>query len=115
MGMADHAQIPSIFSHRSTYDTPSYSIVLCLIVVASVLPFEFGFIVELTNFAYCLSVTMEFMAFAKLQIFDGGMLCLFISFKYLVSNSLTQLLLHLSCFKPAQKLLCLAYGAAIVH
>lgn len=73
MGMADRAQIPSIFSHRSSFGTPTYSIIMCLIVIASVLPLEFGLIIELSNFAYCVSVTMEFMAFVQLQIRNGGM------------------------------------------
>ncbi|KAL3803001.1 hypothetical protein HJC23_011624 [Cyclotella cryptica] len=71
MGMADRAQIPSIFSHRSSFGTPTYSIIMCLIVIASVLPLEFGLIIELSNFAYCVSVTMEFMAFVQLQIRKG--------------------------------------------
>jgi hypothetical protein len=41
MGMSDRGQIPSIFSHRSTYDTPTYSIILCVIVIASVSDFCF--------------------------------------------------------------------------
>ena len=72
MGMSDRAQIPSIFSHRSSFGTPTYSIALCVIVVASVLPLQFGLIVELTNFAYCMGVTVEFMSFVKLQVFGGG-------------------------------------------
>ncbi|KAL7481630.1 hypothetical protein ACHAW6_007313 [Cyclotella cf. meneghiniana] len=71
MGMADRAQIPSIFSHRSSFGTPTYSIIMCLIVIASVLPLEFGLIIELSNFAYCVSVSMEFMAFVQLQIRNG--------------------------------------------
>lgn len=74
MGMSDRAQIPSVFSHRSPFGTPTYSIVLCLIVILSVLPLQFGLIVELTNFAYVMSVAMEFMAFVKLQIIDAGKL-----------------------------------------
>ena len=73
MGMSDRAQIPTVFSHRSSFGTPIYSIITCVIVISSVLPLQFGLIVELTNFAYCLSVTMEFMSFFKLQIVNGGM------------------------------------------
>ena len=72
MGMSDRAQIPSVFSHRSRFGTPTYSIILCLIIIASMLPLQFGLIVELSNFAYCISVTLEFMAFIKLQILTGG-------------------------------------------
>ena len=79
MGMSDRAQIPSIFSHRSSYGTPTYSILTCVIVVMSVMPLSFGLIVELTNFSYCLSVTLEFMAFVKLQVIDGGKSIRFLS------------------------------------
>lgn len=72
MGMSDRAQIPSIFSHRSSYGTPTYSILTCVIVVMSIMPLSFGLIVELANFSYCLSVTVEFMAFVKLQVIRGG-------------------------------------------
>jgi amino acid transporter len=72
MGMSDRAKLPSVFSHRSPFGTPTYSIMLCLIVVASVLPLDFALIVEMTNFAYCVSVTLEFASFIKLQVIDGG-------------------------------------------
>lgn len=72
MGMADRKKLHEIFGHRSRFDTPTYSIVACLVVIASVLPFDFGVITELCNFGYCLSVSVEFMAFAQLQIRHGG-------------------------------------------
>jgi amino acid transporter len=71
MGMSDRSQIPSIFSHRSKFDTPSYAILMCLMVMACVLPLSFHVIVELTNFSYCIAVTMEFLAFAQLRIRGG--------------------------------------------
>lgn len=78
MGMSDRAQIPSIFSHRSSFGTPTYSIVLCVIVIASVLPLQFGLIIELTNFAYCMGVTLEFISFIKLQVLGGGKCSIFV-------------------------------------
>jgi amino acid transporter len=72
LGMADRKKLPKLFSHRSRFDTPTYSIVACLAVIASVLPFDFGVITELCNFAYCFSVSVEFLAFAQLTIRHGG-------------------------------------------
>lgn len=72
LGMADRRRLPKILSHKSHYDTPTYSILLCLVVIASVLPFDFGVITELCNMGYCLSVSIEFMAFVQLQIRHGG-------------------------------------------
>mmetsp|Transcript_2518 Transcript_2518/g.4609 ORF Transcript_2518/g.4609 Transcript_2518/m.4609 type:complete len:239 (+) Transcript_2518:1201-1917(+) len=71
MGMADRAQIPSIFSHRSPHETPTYAILLSMVVIMCLLPLDFGLIVELANFSYCLSITFEFVAFAKIRIFNG--------------------------------------------
>jgi len=71
MGMSDREKLHKIFGHRSQFDTPTYSIIACLVVIASVLPFDFGVITELCNFGYCLSVSVEFMAFAQLQIRHG--------------------------------------------
>lgn len=72
MGMADRKKLPKVFGHKSRFETPTYSIIACLFVIASVIPFDFGLITELCNFGYCLSVSVEFMAFAKLQILHGG-------------------------------------------
>ena len=72
MGMADRKKLPKVFGAKSRFDTPTYSIIACLVVIASVIPFDFGLITELCNFGYCLSVSVEFMAFAKLQILLGG-------------------------------------------
>jgi hypothetical protein len=55
-----------------------------------VLPLTFGLIVELSNFAYCMSVTLEFLAFVKLQILDEGKL------HTLLWNSMS---LHRLCLK----------------
>ena len=72
LGMAERNKLPQLFSNKSKFDTPTYSIIACWIVIVSVLPFDFGMITELCNFGYCLSVSVEFLAFAKLQIINGG-------------------------------------------
>ena len=71
-GMAERNKLPQLFRKKSKFDTPTYSIVACFTIIASVLPFDFGMIIELCNFGYCLSVSVEFLAFAKLQIIHGG-------------------------------------------
>ncbi|KAL7534500.1 hypothetical protein ACHAXR_005916 [Thalassiosira sp. AJA248-18] len=71
LGMADRGQLPSIFRHRSPHDTPTYGLVLSVLVILAMLPLPFGIIVELSNFAFCLSVIVEFLAFAKLRIHNG--------------------------------------------
>ncbi|KAL7539373.1 hypothetical protein ACHAXR_009222 [Thalassiosira sp. AJA248-18] len=70
-GMADRGQLPSIFRHRSPHDTPTYALILGVLVILVLLPLPFGIIIELSNFAFCLSVTMEFSAFAQLRIRNG--------------------------------------------
>jgi len=70
-GMADKGQLPSLFSHTSSHDTPTYCILLGLVVILVLLPLPFGFIIELSNFAFCLSTIIEFLAFAQLRIRRG--------------------------------------------
>mmetsp|Transcript_36617 Transcript_36617/g.64184 ORF Transcript_36617/g.64184 Transcript_36617/m.64184 type:complete len:117 (-) Transcript_36617:1122-1472(-) len=48
-----------------------YALLLGLLVIMALLPLRFGLIVELSNFAFCLSVTVEFLAFAQLRIRKG--------------------------------------------
>ena len=50
-----------------------YGLLLSVVVILSLLPLPFGIIVELSNFAFCLSVALEFLAFAQLRICKGGM------------------------------------------
>lgn len=70
-GMADRGQLPSLFSQRSSHDTPTYALLLSLAVMLAMLPLPFGVIIELSNFSFCLSVMMEFLAFARLIIIKG--------------------------------------------
>lgn len=97
-GVADRGQLPSIFSHRSAHDTPTvrqvllslflsstfqsliltgilvlkYALLLGVAVILIILPLPFGVIIELSNFAFCLSLIMCFLAFAQLRIRNGG-------------------------------------------
>jgi len=70
-GMADRGQLPSLFSHRSRYETPSYALLLGIAVILALLPLPFTIIIELSNFAFSLSVTVEFLAFYQLRIRNG--------------------------------------------
>lgn len=71
VGMADRGHLPSIFCQRSRHDTPTYALLLSLAVMLLLLPLPFGIIIELSNFSFCLSVVVEFMAFAELRIRKG--------------------------------------------
>jgi len=70
-GLADRGQIPAVFSHRSRFDTPTYALLLDLLVILLLLPLPFGIIIELSNFSFCISVTIEFLAFAQIRIRHG--------------------------------------------
>ena len=98
-GMAERGHLPSLFGHRSRHDTPSvrhfltvfvclfldfqlliytsccvhsqYSLLLGLVVILLLIPFPFGFIIELSNFAFCMTLMVEFMAFAQIMIRKG--------------------------------------------
>ena len=45
-----------------------YAILLGMAVILCLIPFQFTFIVELSNVGYCFAVTMEFLAFFQLRI-----------------------------------------------
>lgn len=70
-GMADRGQLPKMLSHRSPHDTPTYCLLLGVLLILVLLPLPFGIIIELSNFAFCLSVSVEFLAFAQLRIRKG--------------------------------------------
>ncbi|KAL3759065.1 hypothetical protein ACHAWU_008674 [Discostella pseudostelligera] len=70
-GLADRGHVPSIFRHQSPYNTPTYAMLLGLVVILAMLPFSFSVIIELSNFSYCLSITIEFLAFGQLMIRRG--------------------------------------------
>lgn len=70
-GMADRGQLPSLFARRSRHDTPTYALLLSISVIALLLWLPFSFIIELSNFSFCLSVMLEFLTFAELKIRNG--------------------------------------------
>ncbi|KAJ3674339.1 hypothetical protein LUZ60_004955 [Juncus effusus] len=67
LGMSELGMIPSIFSKRSKYGTPTYSILLSAtgIIILSFMSFQQ--IIEFLNFLYALGMLLEFLAFIKLR------------------------------------------------
>jgi len=70
MGMGDRGLVPKIFSKRSKFGTPTYGIILGTVVIIILSMASFDAIVEMLNFAYSLSLLMEYAAFVKLRITD---------------------------------------------
>lgn len=68
MGMADRGFVHKIFSTRSRYGTPTYGILLGVIVIVSMGSFDLERLVELLNMNYALSLLMEYAAFYKLRL-----------------------------------------------
>ena len=62
--------IPKVFSRRSRFDTPTNGILLGTFVIFALSVANFDALVEMLNFAYCLSMLLEFSAFIKLRITD---------------------------------------------
>jgi Amino acid permease len=71
MGMADRGLIPKWFTKRSRFGTPVNGIVTGTIVIILMSVADFDQLVEMLNFAYSLSILLEYAAFAKLRITDG--------------------------------------------
>ena len=67
MGMADRGIIPRIFKTRSRYGTPTYGILLGLVVIIFMSVADFSQLVEILNFNYAISLVMEYAAFVKLR------------------------------------------------
>jgi len=71
MGMADRGLIPKIFCKRSSrFGTPTNGILVGLFVIICLSVANFDQLVEMLNFAYAVSLLMEFAAFIKLRITD---------------------------------------------
>jgi len=68
MGMARRGLLPKILSAQSTYGTPTYGILIGTLVIVSMSVADFSALVEMLNFAYSLSLLMEYAAFIKLRI-----------------------------------------------
>lgn len=71
MGMADRGLIPKLFCKRSRYDTPTNGILLGIAVIIAMGVANFDQLVEMLNFAYSISMLLEFAAFIKLRITDA--------------------------------------------
>jgi amino acid transporter len=71
MGMADRGLIPKIFCKRSRFGTPTYGILVGTFVIFALGIADFDALVEMLNFAYSISLLMEFSAFIKLRITDS--------------------------------------------
>jgi amino acid transporter len=56
MGMADRGYVPKIFSTRSRYETPSYGILLGLVIVLTMVVGDISSIIEMLNFNYAMYV-----------------------------------------------------------
>jgi len=68
MGMAEKGLWPKIFAHRSRFDTPTYSILLCYFVILSLLFNDYNELLAIMNFNYAISLIMEYAAFIKLRL-----------------------------------------------
>lgn len=68
MGMADRGLIPKLFTRRSRFGTPTNGIILGTFVIVAVSVADFDQLVEMLNFAYSLSMLLEFAAFIKLRM-----------------------------------------------
>jgi amino acid transporter len=67
-GMAERGYLPKILETRSQQGTPTYSIILCLVVVMFMCIASFETLVQIMNFNYSIALLMEFAAFIKLRI-----------------------------------------------
>jgi amino acid transporter len=70
MGMADRGLIPKWFTKRSRYGTPVNGIITGTIVIILMSVADFDQLVEMLNFAYSLSILLEYAAFIKLRFTD---------------------------------------------
>jgi amino acid transporter len=73
MGMADRGLIPKVFCKRSRFDTPTNGILVGTFVIFCLSVCDFDALVEMLNFAYSVSLLMEFSAFIKLRITDDDL------------------------------------------
>lgn len=68
MGMADRGLIPKVFAKRSRFETPTNGILLGTFIILCLSVADFDALVEMLNFAYCVSLLMEFAAFIKFRL-----------------------------------------------
>ncbi|XP_058081006.1 probable polyamine transporter At3g19553 [Magnolia sinica] len=68
LGMSEMGMLPSIFSLRSKYGTPTISILFSATGVVFLSSMSFQEIIEFLNFLYSMGMLLEFAAFLKLRI-----------------------------------------------
>ncbi|KAG9440262.1 hypothetical protein H6P81_020427 [Aristolochia fimbriata] len=68
LGMSEMGMLPSIFSMRSRYGTPTVSILLSATGVVFLSWMRFQEILEFLNFLYSVGMLLEFAAFIKLRV-----------------------------------------------
>jgi amino acid transporter len=68
MGMAERGFVPSIFSTRSRFGTPTYGIVLGVAVIVAMGSFDLDNLIEMLNLNYAIALLMEYAAFLKLRV-----------------------------------------------
>jgi amino acid transporter len=73
MGMADRGLIPKVFCKRSRFDTPTNGILVGTLIIFCLSVSNFDALVEMLNFAYSVSLLMEYAAFVKLRITDDAL------------------------------------------
>jgi amino acid transporter len=68
MGMAERGFVPKIFAQRSRHGTPTYGILLGLLVIILMGVANLDKLIEMLNFNYAIALLMEYGAFLKLRI-----------------------------------------------
>lgn len=68
MGMADRGLIPKVFAKRSRFETPTNGILLGTMIILCLSVADFDALVEMLNFAYSVSLLMEFAALIKFRL-----------------------------------------------
>lgn len=66
-GMAELGYLPRIFTVRSKHDTPTIGLLITLVVILVLTPFEVVHLVEMLNGVYCIAALLQFAAFLELR------------------------------------------------
>lgn len=75
MGMAERGFVPKIFATRSRHGTPTYGIILGVLVIIAMGSFDLEELIEMLNFNYAISLLLEYAAFMKLRISKADGTC----------------------------------------
>lgn len=90
LGMGERGLVPKLFAKRSKFGTPTYGILLGTAVIIVLSMASFDAIVEMLNFAYSLSLLMEFAAFIKLRITDDDGKCMALVYNMRINRCIIQ-------------------------